>query len=121
MFLKRRIHLLRYLALSVAGLAIFVYFCLDTSKLPAVLCAFYFVVSGSFGLLLWSFDSAFASVVGKGVKGSKKWIVFSVCTKSLLMILVFYIGVQLVGDGIIIGLLFYMYLLIVLGVSLKRE
>lgn len=118
MFLKNKISYIKY-ALCCAFIPPVIYF---TS---ATRLEFYFFLFASFAiyinhlLLMHGVLAAFSQSTGLArVSGFRLFILFLL--KGLLLVGGFYIGVQLVGDRIIIAVILYIYMLIALGISLRR-
>jgi len=114
---KRRINLKLYFSLSLVCYAVVVIKWFDNQEFLKALSVILFANIIHHLLTI----KAFSMLLGVG-QAPKRWKIFlSFVVKTLVLFSAFYLGVQMIADGIVFGVILYIFQLLILGLSLKKK
>lgn len=119
MQLREKINFKKYISLSIVLIAIFYPFLKNSTEFKVLIITYVAVLINQYMLLL-----GVADLIGPMTRGEKAdggWILFLFIGKALMLIIALIYGVQIMGNRIIIPVLFYVCQIFVLIFSSKRR
>lgn len=119
MQLREKINFKKYISLSIVLIAIFYPFLKNSTEFKVLIITYVAVLINQYMLLL-----GVADLIGPMTRGKKAdggWILFLFIGKALMLIIALIYGVQIMGNRIIIPVLFYVCQIFVLIFSSKRR